>query len=388
MQILLILIWIICHFHQTLYWVWFWQIKEYRRDRFLAGISKKNFLDQYNLRYWPRPKLTARVVITLLVAQLFIGVNFLLAPLTIALAVGIVTPIFILYKKYLIKKATGKFKGLVIGITGSYGKSSTKELLAHILSTKYKVAKTSKNINSEIGVAQTVLKLKGDEEIFVVEMGAYKRGEIKAICDIVKPKIGIITGIGDQHLELFGSKENLKKTKYELVDAVEKSFIAEKVFSLAEAKNLKQNIDSIEFDYEKNHFKIPVLGRELARNVIGVIKVAKYLGVDKINFENFDSNQIYPKLIKIGKDAYIVDNTYNASFEAFLSSLEYLKVFEGFYKIVVTSGLIELGPNAEKDLEIIKQKANFVDEFIIAKSYKISPREKTVYLFMGRVRYD
>lgn len=388
MQILLILIWIICHFHQTLYWVWFWQIKEYRRDRFLAGISKKNFLDQYNLRYWPRPKLTARAVITLLVAQLFIGVNFLLAPLTIALAVGIVTPIFILYKKYLIKKATGKFKGLVIGITGSYGKSSTKELLAHVLSLKFKVAKTPKNINSEIGVAQTVLKLKGDEEVFIVEMGAYKRGEIKAICEMVKPKIGIITGIGDQHLGLFGSLENLKKAKYELVDVTEKSFIAEKDFSLAEAKNLKQNIDSIEFDYEKNHFKIPVLGRELARNVIGVIKVAKYLGVDKINFENFDSRQIYPKLIKKGKDVYIVDNTYNASFEAFLSSLEYLKVFEGSYKIVVTPGLIELGDNTVKDMEEIKKAAGFVDEFVIAKSYKINPREKTVYLFMGRVRYD
>lgn len=388
MQILLILFGVICSLHQTLYWVWFWQIKEYRRDRFLAGVSKKNFLDQYNLRYWPRPKPTARAVATFVIAQLFFAVNIVLTPITVALAVGLITPIFILYKKYLIKKATGKFKGMVIGITGSYGKSSTKELLAHVLGTKFKIAKTPNNINSEIGVAQTVLKLKGDEEIFIVEMGAYKRGEIKAACNIVRPKIGIITGIGDQHLELFGSLENLKKAKYELVDAAKVNFIADKDFSLTDAKNIKIFIDHVEFDFEKQHYKVPVLGKDLIRNVIGVIKVAKYLGVETISFENFDSNQIYPKLIKKSNDVYIVDNTYNASLESFLSSLEYLKVFDGYRKIVVTPGLIELGENAEKDRETIKQKAAFVDEFIVAKEFKIINKPKTVYLLMGRIKYD
>ncbi|MDO8515166.1 MAG: Mur ligase family protein, partial [bacterium] len=182
--------------HTTLYWVWYWQIKEYRRDRFLAGLTIRNFLDQFNLRYWFRPKLTLRGALTLIISLIFVPVNLIFAPLTVAMCVGFITPMFIIYKKYLIAKVTGKFKGIVIGITGSYGKSSTKELLTHVLSLKFKVAKTPKNVNSEIGIAQTVLKLKGDEEVFVVEMGAYKRGEIKAICNIVKPKIGIITGIG------------------------------------------------------------------------------------------------------------------------------------------------------------------------------------------------
>jgi len=115
----------------------------------------------------------------------------------------------------------------VIGITGSYGKSSTKEFLATILSAKYKVCKTSANRNSEIGVAETVLReLKPEHEIFIVEMGAYRTGEIKAICDIVHPTIGVLTAVSEQHLALFGSLEATKKAKYELIEALPENGIA------------------------------------------------------------------------------------------------------------------------------------------------------------------
>jgi UDP-N-acetylmuramyl pentapeptide synthase len=93
-------------------------------------------------------------------------------------------------------------------ITGSYGKTSTKEFLYAILSEKYKVVKTEGNNNTNIGVAYTVLnKVSDDYDYFICEMGAYKIGEIAEICGIVKPEIGILTGINEQHIDLFGSIE-------------------------------------------------------------------------------------------------------------------------------------------------------------------------------------
>ena len=110
-------------------------------------------------------------------------------------------------------------KIVVIGITGSIGKTSTKEFLAKLLEAKYKVQKTPESINTQIGIARFIIdQLKSDTEIFIVEMGAYKKGEIKAICNMVRPHIGIITYIGTQHLELFGSVQNLKDAKYELIE--------------------------------------------------------------------------------------------------------------------------------------------------------------------------
>ncbi len=245
-------------FHQILYWHWFWQLKEYRLDRVRASFATKYdwlkaIKEQFDLRRWFRPKLTVRLAITGAISFLIeslswlylnllyltlgftasqplilqqIGGNIILvavAPLTIPISLALTSPVFILAKKilvYVAKQKMNHFKGTVIGITGSYGKTSTKELLAFVLSQKHKVAKTERNDNSEIGVAKTVLRLKGDENFFVVEMGAYKIGEIKQICDTVKPKIGIITGLGDQHLALFGSLDNLRKAKYELVDSL------------------------------------------------------------------------------------------------------------------------------------------------------------------------
>lgn len=308
------------------------------------------------------------------------------------------------------------FKGTVIGVTGSFGKSSTKELLAAILSEKFKVDKTQKNNNSEIGVAQTVLKLKTNSDIFVVEMGAYKIGEIKAICNIVKPKIGIITGLGDQHLGLFGSLSNIKKAKYELIESLPKngfSLIADKDFSLKDAKNIKNFTDHIEFDYQQTHFSVPLLGQELIRNVIGAIKISQYLGLTlkeiQTALSKIDKNLFYPKLISLKSNNFIIDDSYNSSLESFLSGLNYLKTWKNYKKVLVTPGIIELGSNAQKDHQIIGKNLDFVDSIIVTQphyfpelnqnnnallitnphkivsSLKKEKQSNTVFLFKGRV---
>lgn len=378
--------------HQVLYWIWLWQLKEYRLDRFKGGFSWKCLIQQFDLRVWWQPKLTLRAVLSAILALILNGA-IVLTPLSCALAVGLVSPVFIFWKEILVWRAKRKlagFKGTVIGITGSYGKSSTKEMLAQVLSSRFQILATQGNNNSEIGVAQTVLKkLKGDEDFFIVEMGAYKIGEIRDICKIVRPKVGIITGIGDQHLELFGSLENIRQAKYELIDSLPTDgfgLVADKDFKLAEARNIKVFKDHVEFIYQRQKFSVKILGKNLIRNVIGVIKVAEYLGLALPEIGRAlraDFADIYPRLL----DNNVVDNSYNSSLESFLSALDYLKTWKGYKKIVVTPGFMELGKNAKSDWGKVAEVAagiELIDTRVNPKpNYVLGP--KTVVLLQGRV---
>lgn len=377
--------------HQIFYWIYLWQLKEYRFDRMMDLFYnrfdwKRLVWDQFELRRFYRPVLTMRAKLSLITAEVlvlaWVGKYFdnfwgilagvVMAPLLAGLALVIWTPLFLYIKTKKIRQATIKmenFKGTVIGITGSYGKSTTKEILAEVLAAKFKVAKTKANNNSEIGVALRVLELKGDEEIFIVEMGAYKIGEIRSICKIVRPTVGIITGIGDQHLSLFGSLENIKKAKYELIDFLPKDglgLVADVDFKLEEAINLKEEKDKVTFEFEGEKFEAGFRGKSLVRNALGVIKTAKYLGMSlkeiswalgKINFDDF-----YPKLIKVSRDKYIIDDSYNSSLESFKSVLSYLDCWQGYSKILVSSGMIELGERAAEDHRIVGNLLGNLDQ--------------------------
>lgn len=434
MAIPLLLI-IIIFIHQTLFWIYFWQLKEYRLDRFFDALNTrfdilKAFKNQYNLLSWFRPRPTFRALISTILS-LFITIFIikdlsffntifitLLIPLICSFSVLIFHPLFYFLKFIKIKKATNimsHFTGIVIGITGSYGKSSTKEILATILSSKFKVAKTQKNNNSEIGVAQTVLNLKNTPDIFIVEMGAYRRGEIKAICNIVKPQIGLITGIGDQHLSLFGSLENLKKAKYELIDSLPQNgfgLVAQKDFDLTDAQDIKSFPDHVEFNYQKYHFSAPLLGQELIRNIIGAIKIAQHLGMSlseiQSSLSKLNPSDFYPKLITVKPNIFIIDDSYNSSLESFLSALNYLSTWEDYQKVLITPGIIELGSHTQKDHLLIGKKLKFIDSVIITQpqsflelnqfnntqlitktsdiiaKLKYIKKEKTVFLFKGR----
>src|SRR3989338_3390948 len=255
-----------------------WQLKEYRWDRFhdfLTTQQGKTYWVKYRLLwrstiaffifFWPmNDVLTVKYILLLLFAVdlaynafkfygsslmhpkytqkaaviLFEGLIFVFARdwvlflvlliirfLIITGVIFIINQISNIFKKFLIQKATRKLSEhknlLVIGITGSYGKSTVKKFLHHILEQKYHVIRTPRNINTEIGVAQFVLStdLSG-VEVFIVEMGAYQIGEIALICQMVKPTIGILTAINEQHLSLFGSIEKTQQAKYELLKSL------------------------------------------------------------------------------------------------------------------------------------------------------------------------
>ena len=158
----------------------------------------------------------------------------ILTPAIISAIVLIFQPISVFEKYRLIKKAKNKRKKfsnlLVIGITGSYGKTSTKEFLYTILVEKFgkdKVLKTKEHQNSEVGISNCILKeLNETYEIFIVEMGAYNIGGIKLLCNIAQPKIGILTGINEQHMATFGSQENIIKAKFELINSLPEDGLA------------------------------------------------------------------------------------------------------------------------------------------------------------------
>jgi len=130
-----------------------------------------------------------------------------------------------LYTDWQAEKALKKIRArknlLVIGVTGSHGKSATKEVIAAVLAYKFRVIKTDGKDNTAGGIARTILKkLEPDTEIFVAELSAYKRGEILSLCRFIHPKIGVITGINNQYMSLFNGLENIKKTNYELVEGL------------------------------------------------------------------------------------------------------------------------------------------------------------------------
>jgi len=298
-------------------------------------------------------------------------------------------PLTVLIKNLAIQRAKKKINNaknlFVIGITGSYGKSSTKEFLYTILSEKFKVLKTKANQNSEAGISQCILNdLKPEHEIFIVEMGAYGRRGIRLLCDIVKPKFGILTGINEQHLSLFGSQENIIKTKYELIESLPENGLAvfngdnqyclelysktdkpKKIFSAQHstlkfqlnlwAENIIVKKDFVFFkvyDREGNtNFRAYVSGAHFIPNLLGAILVAKELGM---SFQEISQAclKIKPmqktmEILKGKNELTIIDDSYSANPASVLSALEYLKIYLT-KKIIVLPCLIELGKTSKE----------------------------------------
>jgi len=288
-------------------------------------------------------------------------------PLIVSAIVLIFQPIAVFGRNQIIRKAKEKreeFKNLlVIGITGSYGKTSTKEFLDTILSEKFRVLKTKEHQNSEVGVSLCILNdLKPEHEIFICEMGAYNRGGIKLLSDIAKPKIGILTGINEQHLATFGSQENIIKTKYELIENLPEDGIA---FFNA------QNNYCLEL-YEKTKLKKKLYGQEAKfpgeENILGAMAVAKELGMTEEEVSRVVKkieNKFGGIQLKKGVNGLnIIDATYSANPAGVIAHLEYLKTFSG-KKVIIMPCLIELGQASKEVHKRIGKKIGEICDLAI-----------------------
>lgn len=295
------------------------------------------------------------------------------------------SPIEYLIRQFYLNQAKKKLAEMpdltVIGVTGSYGKTSVKNYLGKILSSQYEVLITPKNYNTTMGVVKTIREnLKPTHQIFICEMGATKLNDIKEICDFVKPKYGVITSIGPQHLESFKSIENVIKTKFELADSVKESngkvflnydneYIANNKIDMdyvtyginndkldCNAYDLHSSEKGLSFKvYDKENdkevqFETRLIGRHNITNLAAAISVAHELGIkyEKMvpRIREIESVEHRLQLIPRG-NITIIDDSYNSNPVSARSAIDTLGEFEST-KIIVTPGLIELGEKEEE----------------------------------------
>lgn len=313
-------------------------------------------------------------LMVLVSAQLFMGVvaNVLNAPIEKGV------------RQYYINDARKKLDSApnltVIGVTGSYGKTSVKFYLKTLLQARYSVLATPESYNTPMGVVKTIREsLKPSHEIFVCEMGAYRLGEIKEICDIVKPEHGVITAIGPQHLDTFLNIENIKTTKFELADALPKEgmlflngdneYIQEKsvayenrIFYYSEgsgagymAKDIAVSQLGTDFTVvapngDTERFQMKLIGMHNVINVMGAVAVAHKLGIElkdlKIPMRRIVPVEHRMEMREHG-DVTIIDDAYNSNPIGSKAAVETLAMFEGI-KILITPGMVDLGKDEEE----------------------------------------
>ncbi|MFA5432006.1 MAG: UDP-N-acetylmuramoyl-tripeptide--D-alanyl-D-alanine ligase [Candidatus Paceibacterota bacterium] len=324
----------------------------------------------------------------------------ILTPLIVSFIILLFQPITVFVRNRIIKKAIKKRKALdnllVVGVTGSYGKTSTKEFLKEILSSEFKVVSTERNENSEIGIAQCILNQVNDEhEIFICEMGAYNRGGIKLLCDIAQPKIGILTGVNNQHLATFGSEKNIVKGKFELINALPSEGLAvlnwdsELIkdnfnstvnsikYSISEkqdiwAEEIKENKEGISFKAvlktgESQVFETSIHGVHNVSNLLSAIVVAKKLGMELEVIAEKVKEIKGGMEIKRFNNFDLINATYSSNYNGVMSHLEYLKNWEG-RKILIMPCLIELGSEGKETHRKIGRKIGEVCDLAIITS--------------------
>ncbi len=284
------------------------------------------------------------------------------------------------YTKQAVEKLRAHPSLRVIGITGSYGKTSMKYCLNALLRAQYNVLMTPEGTNTPMGVVRCVREsLSAAHEIFLCEMGAKNLGDIKELCDIARPQCGVLTSIGPQHLESFQSLENVVKTKFELADALPFDMEASILFANGEDENIRAKIvdyphvvtyaagaafgadyyaeeiscgeNGVSFtavapNAEREHFTTRLLGRHNVLNLMGAIAVAHTFGIPLAALRG-PARKLQPvphRLELLDKGGVlIIDDAYNSNPSGAKAALDTLNLFTQCQKILVTPGMIELG---------------------------------------------
>lgn len=291
----------------------------------------------------------------------------------------------------------------IIGITGSYGKTSMKFFLGTLLNARYNTLVTPESYNTPMGVVRTVReKLNGTHEIFVCEMGAKQKGDIKELCDIVHPHDGIITSIGPQHLETFKSIETVKSTKYELADALPETGT---VFVNADNKYIRKDLPrgavtygtTPDCDYhagdisvssagtsftltapdgETQRFTSKLLGEHNVINLVGALAVSRYMGIPFSELSR-QIKKITPVAHRLElletPGATVIDDAYNSNPSGSRAALELLNMLDG-YRVLITPGMIELGAEEERyNREFGEQAAKVCDLVVLVGGRQTKP---------------
>jgi UDP-N-acetylmuramoyl-tripeptide--D-alanyl-D-alanine ligase len=324
--------------------------------------------------------LAGSLIITQLASLIVLVSNFLLAPVQSAINMGYVRSA---------KTKLKEIKPVVMGVAGSYGKTSTKYILEIILAERFLVLKTPKSFNTLMGLCRVINDdLKPEHQIFIAEMGAYRRGDVRELADLVSPQIGIITSIGPEHFERFKSIENIKATNYELIEALPKSGVAvfnndiEECRELADrtktvkvlrygldrsqtnlrvwAEDINMNPKGLTFtladsDGNRARTQVGLLGRHNVLNILGAACIALEMGM---SLE--DIAQAIPKIKQVphrlqlipgAAGVTVIDDSYNSNPIGAIEALNVLGEFKTGKRVLVTPGMVELGVLESKENE-------------------------------------
>lgn len=435
-----------------LYQLYIFQLEEYDSNRFVNALINKGLLPGKKLRN--KAKLTKKAIILLLLdflQKLLITIilGYLLLEVINNLAVLISILIIILYlfyifsfvfltqaklllspldhfaKRNIVKKAKAKLstmdKLVIIGITGSYGKTTMKETLYEFLNEQYKVVKTEGNNNTPIGISRTILnKVNRNTEIFIVEMGEYVKGDVKELCEIATPDISIITGINEAHLERYKTMENAISTKFEIVEFAKQDaqvlLNADDKLTMENYKKYTKN-NSVQFYSSKNHelcaysiseysfdqngkgqefklteskgdvisIKTQVLGEYIIGNIVaGFIIGEKFnIPLSKLKYVANNLKPVEHRLqtnYNLQNNIVVIDDTYNGNSDGFKEGVNILSKFKMRRKVYVTPGLAETGELAEPlHLEIGRNLSKVADIVILVKN------SVTKYIYKGLI---
>ncbi|MGN1401923.1 MAG: UDP-N-acetylmuramoyl-tripeptide--D-alanyl-D-alanine ligase [Bacillus sp. (in: firmicutes)] len=277
----------------------------------------------------------------------------------------------------------------VVGITGSNGKTTTKDMTAAILSQKYKVHKTDGNFNNHLGMPLTILSMEADTEVIVLEMGMSSRGEIELLSKLAKPSVAIITNIGESHLLDLGSREAIAEAKLEILSGLredgtiiyhgDEPLLQPKLtdskwhtvsFGRSENNSIyplsihsDQEHTSFEINLHRGEISIPILGHHNVMNAMAAIMAGRQLGVDfesiKQGLQTLKVTNMRMEMVAGANGEKIINDAYNASPTAMRAAIDLVCQLKGFNKkILVLGDMLELGEEEAQFHRMIGQSIN------------------------------
>lgn len=382
--------------------LYIFQLSEYDRKFFLNWFKAHPDVSQWlKLEKKSQLKWTFKALLLFffaLLLSLFLKKEKL--PYTILAAQKIILPLEKIIIKIITSQAKIKLKKYqnlkIVGIAGSFGKTTAKEYIAHILSQKYQVIKTPENVNTLLGVANFILKTNFSKaHFFIVEIGAYYKGDVQKLCDIIRPQVGVLTGIGQEHLERFESMDNIIQTELEIFRSLPKNGLAVAPLDLARSnlwmshihreldirelkyfgldnengfniKNLKWGIGECEADIFKTkefYFKakLPLVAEHQLNLALAALAIADQFSFNKIEMKlALESLPQIPRRLSFfqtNSKIYILDDSYNATIEGMEAALKvldrtlkFLRLtrpqelgLRKFQRVVLSAGIPETG---------------------------------------------
>ncbi|MEK6715881.1 MAG: UDP-N-acetylmuramoyl-tripeptide--D-alanyl-D-alanine ligase [candidate division NC10 bacterium] len=340
----------------------------------------------------------------------------ILTPVTVWIAAAAVSPVERSIARTFLVEAERRMRaypGRVIGITGSYGKTTTKFITASLLASRYRVLKTPDGVNTTMGITRVIREdLRDEHELFVVEVAAYGPGEIREICDILRPRLGILTAVGVQHLERFGTEAAIAEAKYELLAALPAGgtavvnaddpvclTLAERsradgkrvvLYGMGEtprdlavrAIEVQSSARGTSFrvvtgDGEAAAFQTRLLGRWNLSNILAAVAAAREFGVPLPAMrEAVAALAPAPMRLEVREEGGIVKilDVANANPRGAQMALEVLAQFQGGSRILITPGMVELGPiEAEENRRFGQAAAAVCDQVVLVGPEQTRP---------------